>query len=373
MQTYPLMQINLSKIEHNAALIVKKCKEQNINPYLVTKGISADLHIFKTFIAAGYRQFADSRLHNIQKMKKAYPNGEYMMLRIPGKSEVELIVEVCDISLNSEWETIYLLDKAANKMRRKHRIILMVELGDLREGIYPNAVLEMIEKIDCLEAVELEGIGTNFGCFGGVFPSEESIHILTELVRKIERRRGKRIRIVSGGNSSTLPFIYAKKSLGRINQLRIGESIYLGVSTIDGSPIKGLYQDAFQLQAEIVEIHVKPMVSKRLQTISKIWKRNVDVEDMRLKAIVSLGTQDVEFRDIKPVNPLIKIIGGSSDHLILDISKAKPMQIGEKIVFTLSYKGMMRCMTSPYVGKRYWYDRILDRRLGETRKNSYKG
>lgn len=364
MQTYPLLQVNLSKIKHNAAFILNRCKERSIHPFLVTKGISADLQIIQTFVDSGYRLFADSRIQNIAKMKRAFPEAKYMMLRIPGKSEVEAIVDLCDISLNSEWETILSLDKAATEKGKIHKVILMVELGDLREGVHPKSALDLVKRIDRLPAIELEGIGTNFGCFGGVLPSKESFLLLSELVHNIEKIRGSRLRVISGGNSSALPFIFEKRPIGRTNQLRIGESIYLGVSTVDGSSIKGLYQDAFQLQAEIVEIQVKSSIPKGVQGTDAFGQKRVFIDHgRRLKAILSLGKQDVDFNDIYPVHPNITKLGGSSDHLILDITDAKPMNVGDIISFNLTYGGLLRSMTSNYIQKNYVYDVLLERRL----------
>ena len=51
-------------------------------------------------------------------------------------SEADKVVEYADISLNSELETIRALSKEALIKGRSHNIILMVDLGDLREGYY---------------------------------------------------------------------------------------------------------------------------------------------------------------------------------------------------------------------------------------------
>ncbi|WP_335869132.1 alanine/ornithine racemase family PLP-dependent enzyme [Bacillus sp. 2205SS5-2] len=361
---YPLLKVNLSKIKHNAAFILARCEDRRMDVYLVTKGISADLQIIQSFIDSGYTLFADSRIQNIAEMKNKYPDAEYMMLRIPGKSEVESIVDLCDISLNSEWETILSLDKVAEKRGKKHRIILMIELGDLREGVSPDSVLEMVKKINRLKAIKLEGVGANFGCFGGVLPSETSFLLLTDIARNIERVFGRSLQVISGGNSSALPLIFERKSIGRINQLRIGESIYLGVSTVDGNAIKGLYQDAFQLQAEIVEIQVKSSVPRGTQGTDAFGDKKIFPDiGWRLRAILSLGKQDVDFNDIHPINPCIKKLGGSSDHLIVDITEAKPMDVGDKISFNLSYGGLLRSMSSAYIAKHYTNDVLLERRL----------
>ncbi|OEH91749.1 alanine/ornithine racemase family PLP-dependent enzyme [Bacillus solimangrovi] len=356
-QQYPMLTINLSKIKHNASYVRKKCVEYGVHPFIVTKGVSADVEIIRSVIDVGYLSFADSRLQNVAKLKLTFPNAEYMMLRIPGRSEIESVVDLCDISLNSEWETIYQLNEAALKRGQLHRIILMVELGDLREGIQPEFVIPMIEKVMTLRGIRIDGIGSNLGCYSSVYPTEEKLLQLTELANEIEEKLGRTIEVVSGGNSSTLPLIFAGRQIGGVNQLRIGETIYLGLNTVDGSHIRGLYQNAFRLEAEIVEIQIKPSGDKARQQLL------MGNASSRVIAIVSLGQQDLDLNNLKPLNPHIKILGGTSDHLMVDITDAKPMNIGETLSFQLNYNGLLRCMTSSFISKTYTYERSLEKRM----------
>lgn len=59
-----------------------------------------------------------------------------MMIRIPLLTEKEEIIKYCDISLNSEYKTIKVLNEEAKRQNKTHKIILMVDLGDLREGYF---------------------------------------------------------------------------------------------------------------------------------------------------------------------------------------------------------------------------------------------
>ena len=89
--------------------------------------------------------------------------------RLP--DDAEEIVHASDISLESEIKTILALEKAAAKLGKMHRVILMIDLGDLREGIFfrdYDEIFEAASTIKCSPHLELYGIGTNLTCYARV-------------------------------------------------------------------------------------------------------------------------------------------------------------------------------------------------------------
>ena len=70
------------------------------------------------------------------------------------------------------------------------------------------------------------------------------------------------------------------------------------------------------------------------------------------RAIVAVGRQDVDTDSLQPRDPQIEILGGSSDHLLLDLTHCTTVyQVGDRIQFTLGYGSMLKAFTSPYVEK----------------------
>ena len=82
-------------------------------------------------------------------------------------SEVERVVEFADVSLNTEISVIRLLADQVTKRGKTHRVILMIELGDLREGILPSDLEPVVKETLGMQGVKLAGVGTNLACFGG--------------------------------------------------------------------------------------------------------------------------------------------------------------------------------------------------------------
>ena len=268
-------------------------------------------------------------------------------------SEVEDVVKYVDISLNSELDTVKALSKAAVKLGIAHKIILMIDLGDLREGYFElEELYRDIKIIKDLENINLVGIGTNFTCYGGVIPNAKLHKKQAEIAKEIKDRLNIDIKIISGGNTSSVHLI-DKGVLEGINNLRLGESLLFGTDSAYGGRFEETYNDAFTLEVEIIEMKEKPSVPT--EEIGKDAFGNVPTfEDrgVRKRIICAIGKQDVDFDTLYPYDSDLIILGGSSDHLIIDSSDSKVnYKIGDKIIFNIHYVSLLRLMNSEYVYK----------------------
>jgi len=255
-----------------------------------------------------------------------------------------------DISLNSELSVIERLSECAIDYDSPHKIILMVELGDLREGLMPSDLDDTIKHVLALENVELIGLGTNLACFGGIKPDEEKMGYLSSIANDVEEKFGLTLEFISGGNSANYNWFISTKDVGRINNLRLGESIYLGCETLYRKPIPGLYTDAMTLVSEVIESKMKPSVP--YGEISQDAFGNIqefkDQGQIR-RAILSVGLQDVLVSGLTPRLD-VEIIGASSDHIIVN-AKNIDLNVGNELEFDLNYGALLSTMTSLYVNK----------------------
>lgn len=348
---YPALIIDKEKLIYNTKSIVKICQEANIEVSAVTKAFCANSEIAGIFVDCGVRTLADSRVQNLKKLSgfQVYK----MLLRIPMLSEAEDVVRYADISLNSELKTIEALSQAAQKAGKKHGIILMIEMGDLREGILAEDAVEYAGKVLQLEGINLLGVGTNLNCYGGVIPDEYNLSRLVSVADSIEEKYGIRIQIISGGNSGSLYLLEDKKMPSRVNHLRIGEAILQGVETSFRKKIDNLYTDVFRLRAEIVEIKDKPSVPFGRIGINAFGIKT-DFKDRGVirRAIVACGRQDVICEQLTPLGTGIEILGASSDHMVIDVTNSDHSYIvGDTIDFSLAYGAILTAFTSEYVYK----------------------
>ena len=347
----PRIEISLSQIRENTKKLSELYMQKGISLMGVTKAVLGEPSIAKAMIQGGVKFIADSRIENIQKMKSAGISTQFVLLRTP-LSQAESIVKNADISLNTEIETLKKLSYHAKGQNKIHQVIIMVELGDLREGILACDLPGLVRKTLSLPHIKIIGIGCNLACYGGIKPDDKNMRELSELVDLIEKEFQIDLEIISGGNSANFEWFKSSQDVGRVNNLRLGESILLGCETVGRKVIPGLHTGAFQLIAEVIESKRKTSVP--LGEICQDAFGNVpgflDRGDHQ-RVIIALGRQDVQVSNLKSNNKL-KMIGSSSDHIILD-GENHNLEVGDEIRFSLDYSGLLATMTSPFVIKQF--------------------
>lgn len=317
----------------------------------VSKAVLGEPAIINAMIQGGVRYIADSRLENIVRMKKAGVITRFVLLRT-SLSQAEAVVQHVDISLNTEIETLRQLSEQAKLQAKRHQVILMVELGDLREGILPGDLPKLMQVTLALPHLQVVGIGCNLACYGGIKPDRNNMYRLSQLVYELESQFHIRLEIISGGNSANHEWFQSSPDLGRINNLRLGELILLGCETLHRDVIPGLHTRAFQLIAEVIESKLKPSLpfgqicQDAFGAIPQFQDRGI-----RERVIIALGRQDVLASSLQSDRNL-EILGSSSDHMILD-GKNQNLQVGDEVKFNLDYGGLLSVMTSPFVQKRF--------------------
>jgi predicted amino acid racemase len=350
--TAPWLELDLGKIHHNARLLVNRLGKRGISVSGVTKATLGSPELVKALLAAGVEGLADSRIENIQTMRRAAVKAPITLIRTPMISQAELVVENADTSLNSELDVISELSKAASATDLVHGIVLMVELGDLREGIMPADLEKVVGQTLRFPNITLRGIGTNLACRCGVVPDAQNMGRLSELVDEIETVFGPVLDVVSGGNSGNLDWALSTADTGRINNLRLGEAILLGREPLHRKPIEGLYIDAITLGAEIIESKIKPSQPWGEIGETAFGATTPANDSGRIsQAILALGQMDTDPGGLTPP-PGIKILGSSSDHLVVDCGKILP-SIGSEMTFGVNYSALIRAMASPLVAKKY--------------------
>lgn len=359
---YPRLCIDLNKLDRNlnaCAELLHKVPDSKL--MIVTKGICADPQVVRLILENPHVDYvADSRVQNLKtyadEARKA--GKKTVLLRLPMHSEILEVVRYADVSLNSELSTIRLLDQAAGREGKVHDVLLMIDLGDLREGIFyrsQSEIDEVVEGILGLDHVRLCGLGVNLTCYGAVIPQKGNLSQLVQLARQIEERYHIKLELISGGNSSSIYLIDRGELPEGINNLRLGESFLLGNDTAYGTDVPGTVRDAMTLEAQIIEIKEKPSVPEGESGLDAFGQRpHYEDRGIMRRAIAAIGRQDADLDNMAPADPSISLIGGSSDHTILDVTHCEiPYQVGDIISFTLSYGGMLKAATSPYVDRVY--------------------
>lgn len=350
----PWIEITLPRIEHNARVVVHLCAEHGIGVAGVTKSTCGNPDVARAMLRGGVTAIGESRMENVRRLQEAGIDAPLWLLRVPPLSQVEEVVERVDLSLNSELRVLAGLSEAALRRGRVHDVIVMVDLGDLREGVWPDDLPHFVRELQRLSGVRLVGLGANLTCYGGVIPSEHNMRRLVRCATAVEEAIGAPLAHLSGGNSSALPLIASGRMPARIDHVRVGEAILLGRETVGHTPLPGAHADAFRLHAEVIELKMKPSVP--------IGERGRDAfgetpafEDrgQRRRALVNVGREDIDPQGLSPCDARLEVLGASSDYLILDVTEAESaVRVGDVVSFALSYGSLLAAMDSQYVEKK---------------------
>lgn len=348
----PRVVVDLAAIEGNARRVADALGGREVVG--VTKVACGSPEIARAMLDGGCAAIGDSRLANIARMREAGIRAPFWLLRPMPPEAADEVVRLADVSLQSEAATLAALEEAARRAGVHHRVVAMVELGDLREGMPEGLLPDFVRLAARLRSVDLIGVGASLTCFGGVVPDSENLGRLVRLAEAAEAIVGRRL-LVSGGMSSSLDALVSGELPDRIDNLRIGESIVLGVSTVTRTPILGLRTGAITLEAPVVEVARKPSVPIGRIAQDAFGRTPAFVDrGQRLRAICAIGRQDVVPEGLKPLEDGVEILGASSDHLVLDVeAMPRPPAIGDRLRFSPTYAATLALFTSPYVEKRF--------------------
>lgn len=345
---YPVLNIDIKKLLNNAKIITGQCNEKGIDTACVIKGYNGLPEVAEEMAKCGCSQLASSRIDQLKDVKLRGMAMDTLLLRIPMMSELEDVIKYADISLNSQRETLIELDKMAIENNTRHRVILMRDLGDLREGIFDKD--EFVETAcfieNNLKGLVLEGIGTNLSCYGSIVPTEKNLSLLVENAEEIEKLINRKLKYVSGGATTTLPLFFRDGLPEGINHLRLGESIIcaMDLPLYWNTNVEGLETGVFTMDAQIIEIGRKPSYPIGDKCVNAFGE-SPEYEDrgIRLRALLAVGNRDVgNYSSLEPVESGVELVGASSDHLIVDIEDAeKEYKIGDVLRFNMFYQAVL--------------------------------
>lgn len=343
------LEIDLEKIGHNARVLVDRAADRNISVTAVTKAMLGSADLARVLGAAGASALGDSRVDNIERMRAAGIGQPMVLLRCPMPSQIDRVVATGAMSVNTEIEALWALASAARGSGRVHDVMLMVELGDLREGMMPSQLHETVRQVLGLPSLRLRGVGANLACRNGIEPSADNMAALSDMVDSVEAGFGIEIDVVSGGNSANITWALGASNTGRINNLRLGESILLGREPLHRRAVPGLHTDAFTLVAEVIESNRKPTRPWGSTGQNSFGERPI-VEDRGdiWQTILALGRQDCDHEDLTAPSGAT-VLAASSDHLVLETPDRMPP--GAEVRLEPGYSALLRAMTSPFVAK----------------------
>ncbi len=352
-----VLTLNLQALLHNIRTIDKWVDAHGASWTLVTKVLCGHEDTLAALRAMGISSMADSRLGNLEAIDALPGDSETWYLRLPHLPAIREIVRLTDVSLNSEEETIRALSKEAERQNKLHRVIIMIELGDLREGVLPGSLVPFYENIFELPHIEVLGVGSNLGCLTGAVPSIDQFSQLSLYHELLELKFGRKLSMISGGTSASLPLLRDGLLPKTVNHFRIGESAFLGTDLVNGDSLAGLRDDAMTLDVEIVEMREKSLHPQGdsvpdMMPFEEFGSAEYAPGERGYRAVVTVGQLDTDVSRLKPLNPNYKLVGASSDLTVVNVGdNPANLSVGDTITFRPSYGALARLMGGKYIDK----------------------
>lgn len=350
--------LNRKSLAINYSYLQELFKKNSIEWAPVLKMLCGNKTFLEFVLSLGEEQVCDARLTNLKKIKSINPKKETIYIKPPAKRSIAKVVKYADVSFNTEFTTIKWLSEEAVKQQKVHRIIIMIELGDLREGILGEHLMTFYKKIFELPNISVSGIGANLNCLSGIMPSRDKLIQMSLYEQLIEAKFGKKIDFVSGGSSVMIPLLFKKQIPKGVNHFRIGETLFFGIDLFTNKTIPKMKDDVFLLYAEIIEITQKSIVPYgNLEENPSGETVEINPEDYgknHSRGILDIGLLDISKTEfITPVDKNISFIGASSDMLVVDLSETnKKYKVGDLVSFKMKYMGALLVMNSEYIEKK---------------------
>jgi len=349
--------ISRSKLKHNFDFLKEFFLKENIEWGIVSKLLCGNELLLRELIDMGVTELMDSRISNLRKIKKINPDINTVYIKPPPRKSLSSVVRYADVSFNSDLETLGLISQEAQKQKKVHRVIIMIEMGDLREGVLGENLVAFYEKVFDLPNIEVVGFGTNFNCMYGVMPSYDKMVQLILYKQIIELKFNRKIKWITGGSSIAIPMIQKKQLPKGINHFRVGETLFFGNNLVSGKPIKGMKDDVISFYGEIIELIEKPIVPEgELAENPSGEKFAINPDDYgktSWRALLDVGLLDISPEFLIPTDKSVSIVGASSDILVIDLGKnLKKHKVGDYLKFRLKYMGALALFSSDYISKR---------------------
>lgn len=351
------LTLNREALRYNYNFLDKLFKDRGIAWGVVSKLLCGNELFIKELLKMGVDEIHDSRISNLGVIKSINPKVQTVYIKPPAKENIDSIIEFADVSFNSEFDTIKLLSEEAQKQNKTHKVVIMIEMGDLREGVLGEELMDFYAKIVDLPNIEISGIGTNLNCLNGVMPTQDKLIQLSLYKQLIEARFDIKIPWVSGGTSVVVPLMLKNMRPMGVNHFRVGEALFFGNDLFTGEIMPGMRDDVFKLYAQIIELTEKPKIPTGYLSTNVDGKTfEMDDQDFgatSYRAIIDLGLLDIQTEYLKPTDKNLEIIEASSDMLVLDLGETdRNYKVGDMLTFNLQYMGALRIMNSDYIEKR---------------------
>jgi predicted amino acid racemase len=327
--------VYLNKIAHNLRYAQELCQKRGLRLIAVTKCCGSDNIILQHLIRSGADFIADSRAYQLKNIGSRVKK---IALQVPRSAIDDALC--CDFAYVTEMNTLKAM--SASPLSGQCQLIIPLEMGDLREGVPQDQIISFMQEALKAEHIRIAGFSANWGCMKWIPPDIRKIETFIKCVRQISESLNFHPQIISVGGSTLWSLLQENLIPRDINQIRLGETIFLGYDPGLKSAVEPLCQDTFILEPEIIEIKDKNI------------QEDFGARAIRRRAVLDFGYTSCPYTGLTPLQKGVELVGASQDHTVADITDAQCLfSVGDSLKFLMNYEALSRAMVSPYLEKIY--------------------
>lgn len=342
--------ILLPQIQENAKWFIEEASNCGATVSAVTKFCTSRPKIVDALYKNGIRSISDSNMENFFQPLPVDLKKNLIKTRMSDIRSIPLLPkEYCPDRIFISDRELLLAVRNLQKVRRPE-IVLIAELGDFKEGMDPNEIRRSVREFSDLPII---GVSGNFSCLSGILPDMESIETLHLLGVEIRSVKNLRRPFVSVGGTVVWKLMLSQALRALVSEIRVGEGIFFGHDSSGGCAIPELYNTAFTLEGEIIEIATKDIELPGITGHTALGaeaKRRPTGE--RTCAVLDFGILAAKQADISVVDKALVIVGQTYDFTVVDITDSmQTYKVGGCISFWIQYAGASQAYINPYIDK----------------------
>ena len=381
----PELEINLDALAHNLRLVRHREQAWGFRFLPVLKMVASHPEIVAFLRRQGYgcHGIADMTEHLLYGQEPPARAGR-VLINLAPPDRTDDVVRLFERSSFSCEETFRALDAAAPAAALHHEALLMVDIGDMREGIPQDEAPALLRAVAAASqraargpGAHVAGIGVNLGCLYGTCPDEENMARLETLAARAGDLLGHALHRVSLGGTIFWNWFARRHGHGPhlppgcIMEFRMGDPLLLGWDMYRDQALLGgdFRQDIFRLTATVLEVTERDIRPPRQSVHNgRGLPADCPVLGKRLRALVDCGSLHTDVQGLTLPGTDWRITDFSGNYAVLDVSACPQAPVtGDHVRFIPSYWAVARTCRMPHIRKTIVHDILPERSLPGTR------
>ncbi|CAM4178253.1 alanine racemase [Bacillus manliponensis] len=329
-----VIEINLNAIKHNINEFKNHVNDENIAIMAAVKANGyghGAVGVAKAAVAAGVSHLAVAFIDEGIELREAGITVPVLVLGYTPKEAAIDAIEYDIMMTVYRLEDVRYMNEAAKQIGKKARIQIKIDTGMSRIGLQEEEVKPFLEEVKEMQYVKVEGIFTHYSTADEI---DKAYTIMqTELFEKAVS--------MAAEVGLDIPLIHSSNSAGTMemqhtfqNMVRVGIGMYGMYPSKEVDKTTVSLQPALTLKSRIA--HIKRAKANRGVSYGNTYVTTGE----EWIATVPIGYADGFSRQLSSkghalINGVrVPVIGRvCMDQLMLDVTKAMPVQVGDEVVF----------------------------------------